>query len=195
MRLSGANPSTHMTALDPLPGKSNYLIGNNRSKWRVNVPQFARVRYENVYPGINLVFYGNQGQLEYDFQVAPGADPGNAELEFRGAKQLDLQEGALVISTGERSVKLEAPRVYQEIAGEKHFVEGKFVLQYAGNMGRTHGLESLLEAATRLRERDDIVFLFIGSGGKREWQDAAVHREDSPRAALVRPECDAATTS
>ncbi len=80
-----------------LPGKSNYFLGNDSAKWRHGVPQFARVRYENIYPGINLVFYGNQGRLEYDFQVAPGADPAQAELEFKGAKQLELKNGALVI--------------------------------------------------------------------------------------------------
>ena len=80
MRLSGANPALSLTALDRLPGKSNYLLGNDPQKWRTGVAQYARVRYESVYPGINLVFYGDQGQLEYDFQVAPGADPAQAEL-------------------------------------------------------------------------------------------------------------------
>ena len=71
--------------------------------WRTPV---ARVRYENVYPGINLVFYGDQGQLEYDFQVAPGADPAQAELEFRGADEVKLKDGALVDPywAGERGV-------------------------------------------------------------------------------------------
>ena len=93
------------------------------------VPQFARVRYENVYPGINLLFYGNQGRLEYDFQVAPGSDPAQAELEFNGAKQLELKDGALVIHGESGSVRLEAPRVYQEIAGKQQAVEGSFVLR------------------------------------------------------------------
>ena len=99
------------------------------------MPQFARVRYENVYPGINLVFYGDQGQLEYDFQVAPGADPAQAELEFRGADEVQLQDGALVIRTGQGSVALQAPRVYQEIAGERRSVDGKFVLRGANRAG------------------------------------------------------------
>lgn len=93
------------------------------------MPQFARVRYENIYPGINLVFYGNQGRLEYDFQVAPGADPSQAELEFNGAKQLELKNGALLIRGVGGSMQLEAPRVYQEIAGREQAVEGSFVLR------------------------------------------------------------------
>ena len=100
------------------------------------VPQFARVRYENIYPGINLVFYGNQGRLEYDFQVAPGSDPAQAELEFNGAKQLRT-EGRRAGHSQRRadSVQLEAPRVYQEIAGRQQPVEGSFVLRGANRAG------------------------------------------------------------
>jgi uncharacterized repeat protein (TIGR01451 family) len=129
MRLAGANRNASVTGADRLPGKSNYFLGNDPAKWRTGVPQFARVRYENIYPGINLVFYGNQGRLEYDFQVAPGADPKQAELEFNGAKQLELKDGALVIRSERGSVQLEAPRVYQEIAGRQQPVEGSFVLR------------------------------------------------------------------
>jgi hypothetical protein len=137
MRLAGANRNADITGADRLPGKSNYFLGNDPAKWRTGVPQFARVRYENVYPGINLVFYGNQGCLEYDFQVAPGSDPGQAELEFNGAKKLELRDGALVVRIqGEGgSVQLAAPRVYQEIAGRQEPVEGSFVLRGANRAG------------------------------------------------------------
>jgi uncharacterized repeat protein (TIGR01451 family) len=135
MKLSGANQAPTLTGLNLLPGKSNYLLGNEPKNWRTRVPQYARVRYESVYPGIDLVFYGDQGQLEYDFQVRPGADPAQAELEFRGADEVQLQDGALVIRTGQGSVALQAPRVYQEIAGEKRSVDGKFVLRGANRAG------------------------------------------------------------
>ena len=135
MKLSGANRAARLTALDRVPGKSNYLLGNDPRKWRTGVPQYARVRYESVYPGINLVFYGDQGQLEYDFQVAPGADPAQAELQFCGAEQVQLKKGALVIRTGQGSVELQAPRVYQEIAGERRAVDGRFVLRGANRAG------------------------------------------------------------
>jgi uncharacterized repeat protein (TIGR01451 family) len=145
MRLAGANPNAKVTAADLLPGKSNYFLGNDPAKWRRGIPQFARVRYENVYPGINLVFYGNQGHLEYDFQVAPGADPKQAELEFDGAKRIELIDGALVIKVqggktqGGRGqggrITLQAPQVYQEIAGHRQPVEGRFVLRGAGRVG------------------------------------------------------------
>ena len=135
MKLAGANPNANVTGAELLPGKSNYFLGNDPAKWRTAVPQFARVRYENIYPGINLVFYGNQGRLEYDFQVAPGADPSQAELEFNGAKHLGLKDGALVIKGEDGSVQLEAPRVYQEIAGQQQAVEGSFVLRGANRAG------------------------------------------------------------
>jgi hypothetical protein len=139
MKLAGANANLNPTASEPLPGKSNYLIGNDPSKWRRAVPQFARVQYQDVYPGINLVFYGNQGRLEYDFQVAPGADPAQAELEFNGAKKLEVEDGALVIRSDADSVRLEAPQVYQEIAGKKQMVEGRFVLRGKNHVGFSVG--------------------------------------------------------
>ncbi|MGP0019209.1 MAG: SBBP repeat-containing protein [Candidatus Sulfotelmatobacter sp.] len=147
MKLAGANRNASLTGADLLPVKSNYFLGNDPAKWRRGVPQFARVRYENIYPGINLVFYGNQGRLEYDFQIEPGADPAQAELEFNGAKQLQLKDGALVIRSNGRSngrssggsdggsVLLQAPRVYQEIAGRRQPVEGRFVLRGANRAG------------------------------------------------------------
>ena len=135
MKLAGANPNATVRAAEPLPGKSNYFIGNDPSKWRKGIPHFARVRYEGVYPGINLVFYGKQGQLEYDFQVAAGADPSQAQLEFNGAKHVELQNGALVIATEHGSVRLEAPRVYQEVGGKQQAVEASFVLRGRNRAG------------------------------------------------------------
>ena len=135
MKLAGANPKASVTAIDQLPGKSNYFLGNDASKWRKGVPQFARVRYENVYPGINLLFYGNQGRLEYDFQVAPGSDPKQAELEFNGARKVELHAGALTIKGEGGDIRLEAPQVYQEVAGRRVPVEGSFVLRGANRAG------------------------------------------------------------
>ncbi len=75
MRLDGTDSAASVHGTQPLPGKSNYFIGNDRSKWRRGIPQFGGVEYQSVYPGIDLVYYGNQRQLEYDFRVAPGATP------------------------------------------------------------------------------------------------------------------------
>jgi uncharacterized repeat protein (TIGR01451 family) len=135
MKLAGSNPNAALTATDLLPSTSNYLLGNDPAKWRRGVPQFARVCYDSVYPGINLIFYGHQGQLEYDFQVAPGSDPSQAELEFDGAKRVELDHGSLVIESEGGDVRLEVPRVYQEVAGRQQPIEGKFVLRAANRVG------------------------------------------------------------
>ncbi len=116
LRLLGANPAPRLTAVDPLPGRSNYFLGNNPKEWRTNLPQYRRVRYENVYPGIDLVFYGNQGQLEYDFIVAPGADPRVIRLQFDGPDDLRLDShGNLIARLGQAESELQMlkPRIYQ----------------------------------------------------------------------------------
>src|SRR5579863_6402623 len=139
MKLAGSNPTSRLAASDLLASKSNYILGNDPAKWRSNVPQFARVRYENVYPGINLAFYGNQGKLEYDFQVAPGSDPAQAELEFDGARHLKLQDGNLVIDAQDGAVRLDAPHIYQQIDGRQQPVEGSFVLRADNRVGFSIG--------------------------------------------------------
>jgi len=135
MKLAGANPNPSLTGAGLLPGKSNYLLGNDPAKWRRGVPQFSGVRYTAVYPGIDLVFYGNEGRLEYDFQVAPGSDPAQAELEFDGAQRLELKDGALLIHNKTSSVRLEAPGVYQQVAGRRQPVRASFVLRGAKRAG------------------------------------------------------------
>src|SRR5215831_3457521 len=135
MRLAGEASAAHLMGTEPLPGKSNYFLGNDPAKWRTGIPQFAGVRYDNVYPGIDLVFYGNQGHLEYDFQVAPGTDPSLAQLEFPGAKKLDLEGSALVIRGESGTIELEAPAVYQKIDGRKQSVAGAFVLRAGNRVG------------------------------------------------------------
>ena len=95
MKLVGANPNTKIAGMDELPGKSNYFIGNDPKKWRTNVPNYAKVRYANVYPGVDLVYYGNQGKLEYDFVVQPGADPNSIELAINSGEQVGSRQKAV----------------------------------------------------------------------------------------------------
>jgi Beta-propeller repeat/FG-GAP-like repeat len=133
MRLSGANANATVSGGDELPGKSNYLIGSDPSKWHTNIANYAKVRYSNVYPGIDLVYYGNQGRLEYDFVVAPGADPRSIGLLFTGADKVavDKQTGDLVLLTGRKEVRFRKPVVYQaaeQQGGSKVSVEGRFKL-------------------------------------------------------------------
>jgi uncharacterized repeat protein (TIGR01451 family) len=141
MTLVGANPATALAGADPLPGKSNYFVGNDPKKWHSGVPQFAGVHYASVYPGIDLVFYGNQGHLEYDFRVAPGADPSQAELQFDGATKLELSGGDLILTgKDDGGLRLQAPHIYQHDAyqrdGDHHQpVTGRFVLRAANRVG------------------------------------------------------------
>jgi hypothetical protein len=136
MKLVGGNAKPRVEALDELPGKANYFIGNDPKKWRTNVPTYAKVKYEGVYPGVDLVYYGNQRQLEYDFVLAPGVDPNEIRLKFCGAEKLRVDEkGDLLLGSGGEEVRLEKPVVYQEVAGERKPVEGSYVLVKANRVG------------------------------------------------------------
>lgn len=127
MAWKGADPHVKVTGLESLAGKSNYLIGD-QSKWRTNIESFAKVKYENLYPGINLVFYGNEKQLEYDFIVAPGVDPKAIRLTFAGEESLSIdKQGNLVIQAGREKVVQKVPVVYQEANGTRQPVAGSYV--------------------------------------------------------------------
>ena len=131
MSLAGANPQPDVTGGGELPGKSNYFIGRDESKWRTNVANFASVDYREVYPGVDLVYYGNQRQLEYDFRVAPGADPRRIKLNFRGAERLEVEAatGDLILHVeGGGEVRQHKPVVYQETDGERRGVEARYRL-------------------------------------------------------------------
>ena len=89
MELAGASSNVQITGGEQLPGTANYFIGNDPAKWHSSVPTYAKVKYAGVYPGVDLVYYGNQRQLEYDFVVAPGAEPGAMRLHFTGQEKLE----------------------------------------------------------------------------------------------------------
>src|SRR5437762_1716767 len=136
MRLMGANPAPQVSGVDRLPGDANYLIGSNPQSWHTGVPTYAKVQYKNVYPGINLLYYGNQQQLEYDFVVAPGADPKVIRLSLEGGRALKLDaQGDLVLSTTAREVRFRRPRIYQEAGGKKQDVSGRYVLEGPSQVG------------------------------------------------------------
>jgi len=133
MRLEGASVDTGVRGQDQLPGTSNYFVGQDPRRWRAGVSTFRKVAYENIYPGISLVYYGNQRQLEYDFTVAPGADPASIRLAIDGAQELTVSaEGNLILHSPTGEVRLLAPRIYQEVAaGKMHEIKGQWTL--AGN--------------------------------------------------------------
>jgi hypothetical protein len=136
MKLVGANAKPRAEALDELPGKANYFIGNDPKKWRTNVPLYAKVRYRDVYPGVDLMYYGNQRQLEHDFIVAPGADPRSITLNLAGAEKLSLDpQGALVLVVKDGELRLDKPHIYQDVDGARREISGGYVLKNAHRVG------------------------------------------------------------
>lgn len=129
MKLEGANPSPTIDGMEQLPGIVNYFIGNDPAKWRTKIPTFAKVHYKEAYPGIDLAYYGNQGKLEYDFIVAPGADPNQIKLAFEGASEITVADsGDLLLTTALGEVRVQKPTVYQlEQDGHKTLVAGNYV--------------------------------------------------------------------
>ncbi len=129
MRVVGAQRGALAQATDQLTGTANYFLGNDPKRWRTGVPTFGKLRCENIYPGIDLVFYGNQQQLEYDFRVAPEADPNQIKLDFRGADRIHLgKEGDLILQTRAGKLRMRKPLVYQEHDGQRREIAAQFVL-------------------------------------------------------------------
>lgn len=136
MSLKGANSSANVVGDHEIAAKSNYLIGNDASKWHRNIPQFARVRYQEVYPGVDLLYYGSNGQLEYDFEVQRGHDANAIALHIEGIDRIALsEEGNLQLEIGSGSVALQAPRAYQEKEGKRQAVDARFVLRAGNEVG------------------------------------------------------------
>lgn len=170
MNLLGAKALDRATGEDPQSGKANYFTGRDPSKWQRNVPMYGKVRLQGVYPGIDLVYYGRQGQLEYDFVVAPGADPMSIRWGFDGAKPDIAANGDLLlpISRTREQVRLNRPVVYQVKDGARQPVDGSFAIAKNG------------EASFRLgpydRSRElviDPTLMFMGALGTGNQQSVA----------------------
>src|SRR5438132_3721252 len=137
LKLLGANRQPAVAAESELPGKVNYLIGNNRAQWRSDISTYSRVLYAEVYPHIDLAYYGNQQRIEYDFIVAPDAHPGRIRMFFSGARKVAVDKsGDLILSTDAGDMQLRKPLAYQEINGQRHSVNARYHLQ-----GRHVGFE------------------------------------------------------
>ena len=137
LSLVGGNPNATPSGIDALPGVTNYIRGNERRQWRTDVRSFERVRYDGVYDGIDLVYYGNQQRLEYDFIVAPGRDPDAIRLRIDGAERVEVDgAGDLVMHVpGGEPIRQHKPVTYQDIGGTRHTIESRYVLRADGNVG------------------------------------------------------------
>ena len=130
MSFPGANPSPSVAGAEPQSALSSYFIGNDPARWVTGARNFARVRYGQLYPGVDLAFYGNQGQLEYDFVVAPRRSPKAIRLQFDGVDGMRLDRtGDLVLRAANGEIRQHRPVVYQEGAGGRHAVEGHYVIE------------------------------------------------------------------
>jgi len=130
MQMVGANLQAHVKGLAEQDGKSNYFRGSDPDQWRTNVAHFGKVKYAQVWPGIDAVYYGNQQQLEYDFIVAPGADPSRIQMKFSGADKIEISDkGELVLHTTGGKVVQKAPLTYQEVNGDRTVIASRYLLR------------------------------------------------------------------
>ncbi|HEY3130668.1 MAG TPA: SBBP repeat-containing protein [Acidobacteriota bacterium] len=136
MSLRKANRKVQITGVEELPGQVNYFIGKDPATWRTNIPAYSSVKYANVYPGVDLVYYGNQRQLEYDFVVRPGGDPTKIVLRFQGTEKLEVDgRGDLILHTGSGAIRQRKPVVYQNADGARREISGDYVLKNAHSVG------------------------------------------------------------
>jgi uncharacterized repeat protein (TIGR01451 family) len=136
LALKGANPRAAATGVDRLPGVKNYLIGRDSRRWHTGLPTYSKVRFQEIYPGINLSYYGSQRQLEYDFEVAPGADPNRIRLSCDGARVLNIDaDGDLVLKLDDGELRQHKPIIYQNLNGQRVPIDGRFVIRRQGEIG------------------------------------------------------------
>ncbi len=132
----GANRRMRGEGVDPQPGTANYFFDSDPARWRSRIPTYGKVRYKDVYPGIDVIYYANRRQLEYDLVLAAGADPGWIRLAFPGARHLYVAEnGDLVIETGVGEIHQRRPAVYQDSPEGRKPVAGRYVLAANGVAG------------------------------------------------------------
>lgn len=130
MTLVGARRGAPGVGVNRLPGYANYLIGKDASRWRTHIPTYGAVRFDDVYTGIDVVYYAKGEELEYDFLVEPGADPSAIALRFEGVRSVSLSaEGDLVLLTEAGEVRQHKPVIYQEAAGGRQPVAGHYELR------------------------------------------------------------------
>jgi beta-propeller repeat-containing protein len=194
--MRGANPHAPIEGEGELPGRANYFAGREPSRWRTNVPTYSAVRYRDVYPGIDLVYYGtSQRQLEYDFVLAPGADPDRIALDFDGASSLALdRDGNLTVGLADGSRLVQrAPVVYQERDGRREPAEGRCVLRDGGTVG--FELAQYDRARPVYIDPGLIYSTYLGGSGPDSGQAIAIDADGSAYVTGITDSADFPTTA
>jgi hypothetical protein len=144
MSLLGARPGLQGIGVGPSLGKANYILGNDPKNWQTNLETYSKVKFAGIYPGIDLLYYGNQRRLEYDFVVAPGSSTKQIQLAFAGVDhaRIDPSSGDLVLASGDAEVRFQKPSIYQidtnsSTGGDpsKRFVDGNYTLEADNRIG------------------------------------------------------------
>ena len=175
MSLKDANRNPLVTGLSELPGKTNYFIGSESKNWRTDIPTYEKVKYESIYPGVDLIYHSTQSrELEYDFVVGVGADPRRIKLGFSGADKVELLDGDLVIKDEGREMRMHKPVVYQEKNGTREPINGQYTLSNEGEVG----FEISAYDKTRVLIIDPVIAYSTFLGGTGE--DTAVEIVVSP---------------
>ena len=126
----GARKNSPVSGEERQTGRVNYFLGSNPAQWHTNVPTYGEVRYNGIYPGIDLLYHGTDRQLEYDFEVRPGADPRAIKFEVQGADRIKLDaQGDLLLKTNSGELRLQCPVVYQQLHGRRVVVDGGYVVK------------------------------------------------------------------
>jgi hypothetical protein len=175
MQFVGSTPAPQILGEEALPGRVNYLIGKEPNQWLRGIPTFAKVTYQGIYPGVDLVYYGKQGQLEYDFVVAPGADPGQIKLAFQGADYIGVNRGGeLELHAGTDELRMRKPAIYQEIDGVRKPIDGRYVVED----GQEVGFQMATYDTTRPLIIDPVLTYstYLGGSGEDEGFSIAVDR-------------------
>jgi hypothetical protein len=136
MRFTGAAHRGRVEGENRLPGMTNYFVGKDPARWHSAIPNYARVRYRNVYPGVDVVYYGQQRELEFDLELAPKANPSNIKMQFDGVARIRVDDsGDLVLGTGSSQMLLRKPAVYQIENGKKKALDNRYRMLGSSRVG------------------------------------------------------------
>lgn len=178
MKLTGAQPAPRVEGLEPSPTKSHYLIGNDPRKWITKVPHYTKVKFSDVYPGIDQVFYGKDGALEYDLIVRPGADPARINIAFDGVGSVKLNaEGDVILETALGPITHRRPFIYQDVGSERRVIEGRYVMRGPRDIG--------IEVKNYIRSRPLVIdpaivySTYLGGSGSQMGTSIAVDKNGS----------------